>query len=102
MHLLFEASVRVVVGYEVDCAVRVVDHLVKPDDVWVMQLLEVFELLLAEVAGGEVRSAYPHTLELLIVKLFDRILLLGLCMLVQIHFGKTTLAERAFELIFVQ
>ena len=53
----------------------------KPDDVRVMQLLKVFELLLAEVDGGEVRFAY-----LFILHLFDRILLLGLYMLVQKHF----------------
>ena len=54
VHLEFEASVRVVIGNEVDVAVGVVDHLMKPDDVRVMELFESFKLLLAEVAGGEV------------------------------------------------
>ena len=102
MHLLSKASVRVVLGDEVDCAVKVFDHLVKPDDVRVLELLEVFELLHAKVAGGEVQSAYRYTFELLLVKLFDRILLLGLYMLVQIHLCKTTLAYGPLILIFVQ
>ena len=44
MHLLFEASVRVVVGDEVDVSIRVVDHLVKPDDVRVVKVLGYLDL----------------------------------------------------------
>ena len=41
-HLLFYASIRVVIGDEVDCAVKVGDNLVKPDDVRMLELLEIF------------------------------------------------------------
>lgn len=101
-HLISKASVWVVLGNKVDRAVRVGNNLVKPDDVRVLELLEVFELLHAEVAGGELRTAKLHTFELLLVELFDRILLLGLYMLIQIHLCKTSLADRPFILIFFQ
>ena len=100
-YLISKAAVRVVLGDKINCTFRIFDHFMKPDKVWVLELLQNFELLLAEIVGGDVRNAYLHSLKPFMVKLFNRILFFSLCVLIQKDFGKAAFTNFSDEFVFV-
>ena len=98
-----ETAIRVIVGDDVDVAAlgRIVDDLVQPDQVWVLQLLQQFKLLEDGIVCGAARvakfSPYEHTL----VHSFDSVKVLRSDVLAKADLREGASTKLLFELVVV-
>lgn len=100
--LVTQTTVGVVLGDEIDVAVRVVDDFVQPNEVRVLELLQDLHFFLDAVRRRDVGYTEAHALKLFAIHLFDGELLPRRHMLVESDSCKLARAEGLQRLVVAE